>query len=171
MVCRECKWSVGGHPSTSCPLAGRLPDKALASFSAGCSLGIPATVPQPPRPATTDPSPDVQDVPKRKARVGHPRQPNSTELRYKAEHLAGKDARYEALTFHMTNGHSYTPDWVVFDGGRPTEAHECKGSYKLHSHGRAQLAFDQAKVEFPGLEWIWHAEKKKKKAKPCADTE
>jgi len=66
------------------------------------------------------------------------------------------DARYEALTFKMANSRKYTPDWVVFDGGRPVSCHECKGSYKLHSHGRAQLAFAQCKVEFPGLEWIWH---------------
>jgi hypothetical protein len=65
------------------------------------------------------------------------------------------DARYEALTFRMANGHRYTPDWVVFLDGRPVACHECKGGYALHSQQRARLAFDQARVEFPGLCWVW----------------
>lgn len=152
MVCRDCRYSVGGHPSANCPLAGKLP----STFTAGCSQGMPETKAQPPRPATIPPSPDTRHTPTPKRRVGHPKQPNTTELRYKAEHLAGKDARFEALTFKMANGRKYTPDWVVFEDGRPVKCIECKGSYKLHSHGRAQLAFSQCKVEFPGLEWIWH---------------
>lgn len=84
------------------------------------------------------------------------RQPNKTEARYAAEMLRGLDARYEAVTFRLSNGHRYTPDWVVFDSaGRLLSCHEVKGSYRFHSHGRARLAFDQAALEFPGITWFW----------------
>lgn len=84
--------------------------------------------------------------------------PNKTEAAYRARHLAGQDARYEALTFRLANGHRYTPDWVVFEDGRPVECHEVKGAYRFASHGRSRLAFDQARVEFPGLRWCWNGE-------------
>lgn len=88
--------------------------------------------------------------------VARKRQPNKTEARYAAEMLRGLDARYEAVTFRLSNGHRYTPDWVVFDSaGRLLSCHEVKGSYRFHSHGRARLAFDQAAVEFPGITWFW----------------
>ena len=83
------------------------------------------------------------------------KKPNKTEQRYYDRYLAYKDARYEALTFHMANGHKYTPDWVVFEVGRPIECIECKGGYRFHSQGRARLAFDQARQEFDGLRWTW----------------
>lgn len=84
-----------------------------------------------------------------------PRVPNATELAYAREFLVGVDARYESLAFYLTNGHRYRPDYVVFVGGRPSECHECKGGYALHSQQRARLAWDQARVEFPGLVWVW----------------
>ena len=84
------------------------------------------------------------------------RAPNKTEARYAAEVLRGLDARYEALTFRLANGHRYTPDWVVFDSaGRLLSCHEVKGAHRFHSHQRARLAFDQAATEFPGLTWFW----------------
>ena len=83
------------------------------------------------------------------------RQPNKTEARYAAEMLRGLDARYEAVTFRLSNGHRYTPDWVVFDSAGRLSCHEVKGSYRFHSHGRARLAFDQAALEFPGITWFW----------------
>lgn len=92
--------------------------------------------------------------PLKRAAVGF-RGPNATELAYLREGLVGVDARYEALTFRLANGHRYTPDWVVFFAGAPVACHEVKGAYRLHSHGRARLAFDQARVEFPGLAWVW----------------
>jgi hypothetical protein len=85
---------------------------------------------------------------------------NKTERHYLANVLRGKDARYEALTFRMSNQHRYTPDFVVFEAGAPTECHECKGSYALHSQQRARLAFDQCLKEFPGLHWIWAVKSK-----------
>jgi hypothetical protein len=85
--------------------------------------------------------------------------PNKTEKKYRDYCLRGQDARYEAVSFLMSNGHRFTPDWAVFDrAGILRECHEVKGSYKLHSHGRARLAFDQARVEFWGITWVWAAQ-------------
>jgi len=81
--------------------------------------------------------------------------PNKTETDYAHKYLRGLDARFEALSFRMANGHRYTPDWVVFQDGRPVACHECKGGYALHSQQRARLAFDQCAAEFPGLTWTW----------------
>jgi hypothetical protein len=83
------------------------------------------------------------------------RTPNKTEAEYARYHLRGMDARFEGITFRMANGHAYTPDWIVVKDGRPVECHECKGGYALHSQQRARLAFDQARVEWPGLRWVW----------------
>ena len=83
------------------------------------------------------------------------KRPNKTEVDYQRRHLRELDARYEAVTFRMENGHRYTPDWVVFTDGRPSQCHECKGGYALGSQQRARLAFDQVRVEFPGLVWVW----------------
>ncbi len=88
------------------------------------------------------------------AKKGH-RRPNKTEAEYAAEWLRGQDARYEAVTVRLANGHRYTPDWVVFEGGRPVEFHEVKGAWRFGSHQRARLAFDQAAAEWPGVRWVW----------------
>lgn len=79
--------------------------------------------------------------------------PNKTEERFRREKLDGRDARYEALTFRLANGHRYTPDWVVFGVG--VMCVEVKGAYRFGSHGRARLAFDQARSEFPAFGWAW----------------
>jgi len=114
-------------------LEGRQPAKAQAS-----------PVPEPPTPKQRKPG----DAASRK--------PNSTEAEYARIFLRGKDARFEALTFRLANGHRYTPDWIVLENGLPVEAHEVKGSYRLHSHQRSRLAFDQARIEFPGIKWFWN---------------
>ena len=100
-------------------------------------------------PLTPTPAPAV-DRGKHGLRV-----PNKTESDYRATYLRGLDARYEALTFRMANGHRYTPDWVVFTDAGKIECHEVKGGYALGSEQRARLAFDQAKVEFPWIIWVW----------------
>lgn len=98
-------------------------------------------------------------VPEAKPAGRRRRGPNKTEQRYKDYSLRGLDARYEAVSFLMSNGHSYRPDWAVFDDyGILRECHEVKGSYKLHSHSRARLAFDQARIEFWGMTWVWAAQ-------------
>ena len=87
------------------------------------------------------------------------RMPNKTEAAYRREVLDRRGdlsaVMYEGLSFRMGNGHRYTPDWVVFGVGGVIECHEVKGAYRFGSHGRARLAFDQAKAEFPGFRWVW----------------
>lgn len=84
------------------------------------------------------------------------RGPNKTEAEFAMYYLRGKDARYEALTFRMANGHRYTPDWVVWNSERLVlYCYEVKGAHAFHSQRSAKLAFDQAKIEFPWVEWIW----------------
>jgi len=79
---------------------------------------------------------------------------SKTEARYLVEVLRDTPARYEAITFRMINGRRYTPDFVTMDNGRLT-VHEVKGSYRLPSYSRARLAFDQCKVEFPNIAFVW----------------
>ena len=86
------------------------------------------------------------------------RQPNKTELEAKRLHCP-VDARYESVTFHMANGHRYTPDFVWWQDGR-MYCLEAKGSYKLGSYQRARMAFDQVRTEFPDVAWVW-AERRK----------
>lgn len=81
-----------------------------------------------------------------------------TEAEAKRMHCP-PDARFEPLTFTMANGHRYTPDFAWWQDGR-LHCLEAKGSYKLGSYQRARLAFDQAKVEFPDVRWVW-AERRK----------
>jgi len=86
-----------------------------------------------------------------------PKGPNKTEQRFADECLRGRDARFEGLTLRMANGHRYTPDWVVvaYRGNGNITCYEVKGSYRLHSHQRARLAFDQARCEWPCFRWLW----------------
>ena len=149
LTCSSCAKSAAGRPGPGCPLHGRLP----ASFSAGCSAHEARQIREDARSATIRPT--RESAPQSDAGKGTTRQPNATEADYAKHHLMGMDARYEALTFRMSNGHRYTPDWVVFVDGRPVACHECKGGYALHSQQRARLAFDQAALEFTGLAWVW----------------
>lgn len=91
--------------------------------------------------------------------TGVGRVPTKTEAEYARAYLAGKDARYEAITFRLANGHRYTPDWSYWDDGALVCV-EVKGSYRLGSYQRARLAFDQARIEFPAVRFVW-AEKQK----------
>lgn len=92
------------------------------------------------------------------------RGPNKTEAAYRTEVLGRRTdvgaLHYEGLTLRMANGHRYTPDWVVITTGGRIECHEVKGGYALHSHQRARLAFDQARVEFPWIFWVWSVKTK-----------
>ena len=81
--------------------------------------------------------------------------PTKTEAEFRTRYLGGTGARFEALVFRLANGHRYTPDWVVVTAGGRVECHEVKGGYSLHSHQRARLAFDQARIEFPWIVWVW----------------
>lgn len=129
----------------------------LEDFSPALQAQIKAKLAEYDRPivkAPLDPIPSLSPTGGRKS-LG----PNKTEADYQRYHLRGKDARYEALTFRMANGHRYTPDWVVFEEGQPISCHECKGGYALHSQQRARLAFDQCAKEFPAFKWTWAVKK------------
>lgn len=106
-----------------------------------------------PLPATVEP-----DQAKSKGRKA--KGPNKTETEYARVYLAGKDVRFEALTFHLAAGYSYTPDWVVFEEGNPVSCHEVKGSYRFHSHTAARNRWKQCRIEFPGLVWVWATKSK-----------
>lgn len=86
------------------------------------------------------------------------REPNKTELRYRREVIDRNpqinSCIYEGLTFRLSNGHRYTPDWIVVCG-EWIMAIEVKGSYRFYSHGRARLAFDQARIEWPAIRFVW----------------
>ena len=103
-----------------------------------------------------DPVPPLSPSPSRKSKG-----PNKTELNYRQVILrSAGDVRFEAITFHMSNGHRYTPDWIVFSaGGELLSCHEVKGGYALQSQQRARLAFDQCAKEFPAFTWVWAVKK------------
>jgi len=101
---------------------------------------------------------DIPPVEKPKVHRG----PNKTEMDYYRTFLEPRKViaiRYEGITLRLQSNHRYTPDFVVLtaDG---IELIEVKGSYKLHSHQRARLAFDEARVQWPCFKFYW-AEKQK----------
>ena len=71
------------------------------------------------------------------------------------------DVRFEAITFKMRNGHRYTPDFMCANAdGDVLEFHEVKGSYRLRSHSRARLAFDQCREEYGMFKFVWAVQNK-----------
>lgn len=109
--------------------------------------------PRPTAPRTVGPAPVIPQAQNQpQAAKGKAGGPNKTEL--EARRHCPADARYEALTFRMANGHRYTPDWVWWQDGR-LHCMEVKGAYKLGSYQRARLAFDQVRAEFQDVVWIW----------------
>ena len=113
-----------------------------------------------PRPTAGEPGLGKATVPPAAPKPPRGRQgPNKTEARYEREVLAlqGIKAAYEGITFRLANGHRYTPDWVFCDPAATGRliCVEVMGSYKLPSYQRARMAFDQARVEWPGIIWIW----------------
>lgn len=87
--------------------------------------------------------------------------PNKTETLFRFKHLgAHANVKYEAITFNLANGHRYTPDFCYFLESGEMCCIEVKGKHKLGSYQRARLAFDQAKVEFPRITFVWVEEQK-----------
>lgn len=87
------------------------------------------------------------------------RQQNKTEAEYNRRYLNGKGV-YEALSFHLPGGSRYTPDYMTVDETGRITLHEVKGSYRLHSHGRARTAFMECTAAFPMFGWVWAARQK-----------
>jgi len=88
-----------------------------------------------------------------KPRRAGTRAPNKTEQRFNREVLAGK-GKFEAITFKMTGGSRYSPDFVLTEPDGRIGCYEVKGSYRLPSEGRALTAFREcrawAEERFPG---------------------
>ncbi|CAK0741036.1 hypothetical protein CCP3SC15_1110011 [Gammaproteobacteria bacterium] len=89
---------------------------------------------------------------------------SKTEAEYERIYLRAIPHKFEGITFKMSNGHRYTPDFYVVRTERGScqqdfrivlECHEIKGGYRLGSYGRARLAFDQARIEYPDFKFIW----------------
>lgn len=101
------------------------------------------------------------DVRKDRTTVATPKRgkPNKTETEYgrmlamEFPMLTDKDIVFEGLTLRMSNGHAYTPDWVLKMPGGWILCVEVKSrganGYRQPSYQRAKLAFDQCKVEYP----------------------
>lgn len=83
-----------------------------------------------------------------------------TEARYfavlKTLEEAGEitGVKFHPISFHLDNGHRYTPDFSYCEDGRICLI-EVKGSYKLGSYQRARMAFDQVRIEWPLFGWMW----------------
>jgi len=115
--------------------------------------------PDPAGGAADDPAPTPIAPPRASQALRKPKFPNKTEASYRREILDPRSdlaaVRYEAISLRMANGHRYTPDWLVVTAAGEVECHEVKGGYRLHSYQRARLAFDQVRIEFPWLTWVW----------------
>ena len=63
---------------------------------------------------------------------------------------------YEGLTLKLLSGHKYTPDWVIrLPEGKILCIEVKNAAYKHASYGRARLAFDCAKTEWPfKFRWV-----------------
>ena len=90
------------------------------------------------------------------------RQPNKTERSYMtmlSYEFPKSKIVFEAWTFHMSNGHAYTPDLFVFheDGTILIVEVKARGKngFRQASYGRAKLAFDQSMVEYPQFNYRW----------------
>ncbi len=67
---------------------------------------------------------------------------------------------FNELSFRMKNGCRYTPDFILWVDDRIVKCIEVKGGYRLPSHGRSRLAFQQARLDFPHLTWEWWTKEK-----------
>jgi hypothetical protein len=87
------------------------------------------------------------------------RVPNKTEADYNRRHLSGAGL-YEAVTLRLPGGSRYTPDFMTVDQDGRVTFHEVKGSYRLHSPGRAMTAFRECAAAFAMFGWVWAARQK-----------
>lgn len=105
---------------------------------------------------------DATKAESRHAETFHAPKMSKTEAKYRLLLLTEfPDVRFEAITFKMRNGHRYTPDFLCANAdGDILEFHEVKGSYRLHSHSRARLAFDQCRAEYGMFKFVWAVQNK-----------
>ena len=82
------------------------------------------------------------------------REPTQTEVAYRDAYLDDVDARFEGLSVRLRTGRRYTADWPVCRNDR-IECHEVKGKYKLPSYDRSRMAWEQARLDWPAIRWVW----------------
>ena len=89
------------------------------------------------------------------------KQPNKTEAEYGkllGLEFPGALIVFEGCSFRMSNGHRYTPDWVVCKENLllcvEVKARG-KNGFRHPSYQRARLAFDQCKFDYPAIQWRW----------------
>ena len=90
----------------------------------------------------------VQPVPEQ-VKESKPKK-SKTEMEFENIYLRNKPHKFQPFTFHMENGLRYRPDFYTPED---RTFYEIKGGYRLHSHGRSMLAFNQCRVEFPEFTW------------------
>lgn len=156
MKCSECTMGDGEFRGSVCPACKITP----VNFSAGCTLGKPRqvlTISNCPSKTARKADPISSPIPKaeKPAKVKQARAMTGTEREYARTYLVGTDARFEAYPLKMANGHTYTGDFAVYSGGAVIEIHECKGGWAFGSQQRSRLAFDQCRIEFPHIKFVW----------------
>ena len=89
------------------------------------------------------------------------KQPNKTEAEYGkllGLEFPGALIVFEGCSFRMSNGHRYTPDWVVCKEDLllcvEVKARG-KNGFRHPSYQRARLAFDQCRHDYPAIQWRW----------------
>ena len=146
VACALCGTLTRARMHCGMPVAGKAP---------GCPKGSPSPTGSPLAAANRANAVAANRTPKGKG-------PNKSEAEYHRMFLAPRLANgeltgcwYEGLTFRMANGHRYTPDWVCRTASGAFICIEVKGLFRFGSHQRARLAFDQARIEWPNVEWRW----------------
>jgi hypothetical protein len=88
--------------------------------------------------------------------------PNKSEMEYGKRlfyEFPDSEIVYEGLSFHLQNGHTYTPDWLVKhkDGAILLVEVKVRGKngFRHASYQRARVMFDQSKIDFPMFSWRW----------------
>lgn len=105
----------------------------------------------------------VHAIDKVNKKIDKQHSPNKTESEYGRMlqmEFPGALVKFEPVTFHMENGHRYTPDWVVQIPGCVSliiveVKARGKNGFRLPSYQRAKLAFDQCRVDYPQFTWRW----------------
>lgn len=89
------------------------------------------------------------------------KQPNKTEAEYGRMlglEFPGALIIFEGFSLRMSNGHRYTPDWVVCKDDLllcvEVKARG-KNGFRHPSYQRARLAFDQCRHDYPAIQWRW----------------
>lgn len=151
--CLNCEFGNGKTRGNACPASRITP----SNFSAGCDLGKPSTIVRKPEHIKAPTQKAVKPATVKQAPVM-----TATEREYARTYLAGKDIRFEGYPLKMANGHTYTGDFAVYSGGIVVEIHEVKGGWAFGSQQRSRLAFDQCRIEFPNIKFVWAKKSKKK---------